>query len=90
LKRFSVALAFGIAASSALNVAIMPAAFAQDQAAAPASFPDVPQNHWAYQAVTDLASKGYVKGYPEGVFLGQRVMTRYEFALKRLSLGVNS
>ncbi len=43
-------------------------------------FPDVPTNHWAYQAVTDLANEGYVKGYPDGKFLGGRALTRYEFA----------
>jgi hypothetical protein len=43
-------------------------------------FPDVPANHWAYQAVTDLANEGYVKGYPDGKFLGNRTLTRYEFA----------
>jgi hypothetical protein len=45
-----------------------------------AAFPDVPANHWAYQAVQDLADKGYVKGYPNGKFLGGRALTRYEFA----------
>jgi len=45
-----------------------------------ASFPDVPANHWAYQAVQDLADKGYVKGYPDGKLLGKRALTRYEFA----------
>jgi hypothetical protein len=44
------------------------------------TFPDVPANHWAYQAVTDLANEGYVKGYPDGSFLGKRALTRYEFA----------
>ena len=45
------------------------------------SFPDVPENHWAYQAVNNLASKGYVLGYPDGRFLGKRTLTRYEFAM---------
>lgn len=44
-------------------------------------FPDVPDNHWAYQAVNNLASKGYVLGYPDGRFLGKRTLTRYEFAM---------
>jgi hypothetical protein len=44
------------------------------------TFPDVSANHWAYQAVTDLANEGYVKGYPDGNFLGKRALTRYEFA----------
>jgi hypothetical protein len=30
--------------------------------------------------VQDLADKGYVKGYPNGQFLGGRTLTRYEFA----------
>lgn len=43
-------------------------------------FPDVKENHWAYAALHDLASKGLVKGYPDGKFLGDRALTRYEFA----------
>ena len=58
----------------------IPAAHAQEATAGPASFPDVPANHWAYQAVTDLAAKGYVKGYTDATFLGNRALTRYEFA----------
>ena len=27
-------------------------------------FPDVPKNHWAFEAVTDLARRGIVQGYP--------------------------
>jgi hypothetical protein len=27
-------------------------------------FPDVPKNHWANKAVTDLARRGIVHGYP--------------------------
>jgi len=62
-------------------ISLAPVARAQDAAiSSPASFPDVPANHWAYQAVTELASKGYVKGYPDATFLGNRALTRYEFA----------
>lgn len=43
-------------------------------------FPDVPANHWAYEAIESLAAKGLVKGYPDGRFLGNRTLTRYEFA----------
>lgn len=43
-------------------------------------FPDVPSNHWAYQAVQGLADKGLVEGYPDGTFGGDKMMTRYEFA----------
>ena len=45
-----------------------------------ASFPDVPENHWAYEAVAKLAGNGVIKGYPDGTFQGDRAMTRYEFA----------
>lgn len=43
-------------------------------------FPDVPENHWAYEAVAAMAKSGLVKGYPDGEFKGDRNMTRYEFA----------
>lgn len=43
-------------------------------------FPDVPENHWAYEAVSTMAKNGLVKGYPDGEFKGDRTMTRYEFA----------
>lgn len=43
-------------------------------------FPDVPENHWAYEAVASLKGANLVKGYPDGEFKGDRMMTRYEFA----------
>ena len=43
-------------------------------------FPDVPANHWAYEYIAKLAGNGYIKGYPDGNFGGDRLMTRYEFA----------
>ena len=43
-------------------------------------FPDVPSNHWAYEAVSDLSRRGLVEGYPDGTFGGDRLLTRYEFA----------
>ena len=43
-------------------------------------FPDVPTNHWAYEAVSDLSRRGLVEGYPDGTFGGDRLLTRYEFA----------
>lgn len=43
-------------------------------------FADVPQNHWAYAAVQDLANRGLVNGYEDGLFKGNRTLTRYEFA----------
>lgn len=44
------------------------------------TFPDVPENHWAYEYVKNLAERGYLKGYPDGEFKGDRAMTRYEYA----------
>ena len=43
-------------------------------------FPDIPANHWAYEYIAKLAGNGYVEGYPDGSFGGDRLMTRYEFA----------
>ena len=59
-----------------LTVGLAPSASAQ---AAP--FLDTPTNHWAYEAVQDLAKKGIVIGYPDGTYGGKRPMTRYEFAV---------
>lgn len=43
-------------------------------------FPDVPSNHWAYEAVEGLRQRGLVIGYEDGNFKGDRLLTRYEFA----------
>lgn len=44
------------------------------------TFPDVPKDHWAYTYVKSLADRGYLAGYPDGEFKGDRAMTRYEYA----------
>lgn len=44
------------------------------------NFPDVPKDHWAYDYVKSLADRGYLEGYPDGEFKGDRAMTRYEYA----------
>jgi S-layer homology domain len=41
---------------------------------------DIPSSHWAHAAIKDLAAKGLVFGYPDGRFLGERSLTRYELA----------
>lgn len=54
-------------------------------------FPDVSENHWAYEYIKDLADRGIIEGYPDGNFSGDRSMTRYEFAAmldRALSKGV--
>ena len=43
-------------------------------------FPDVPENHWAYEAVSRLAGNGVIQGYEDGKYHGERTMTRYEMA----------
>ncbi|MBP2642635.1 MAG: S-layer y domain protein [Firmicutes bacterium] len=48
--------------------------------ASPNSMSDVPKNHWAYQAVSQLVNAGLVDGYKDS-FNGERTLTRYEFAV---------
>ena len=43
-------------------------------------FSDVPRDHWAYDAVTQLANDGVVEGYGDGTFRGDKSITRYEMA----------
>lgn len=43
-------------------------------------FPDIPENHWAYEAVSRLAGNGVIQGYEDGKYHGDRTMTRYEMA----------
>lgn len=43
-------------------------------------FNDVPQKHWAYDAVNKLAATGIVDGYNDGTFKGDKTLTRYEMA----------
>ena len=55
-------------------------------------FSDVPQGHWAYDAVSKLAAEGVVDGYPDGTYGGDRLMTRYEMAqivAKAMAKGAN-
>ena len=54
--------------------------FAAPAFAAPV-FPDVPEEHWARDAVANLAASGLVEGYPDGTFKGNRAATRYEMAM---------
>lgn len=63
-----------------LLVLFFMAAFFSPAGAAPL-FPDVPEEHWARDAVADLATKGILEGYPDGTFKGDRASTRWEMAL---------
>lgn len=44
-------------------------------------FADVPADHWAYDAIVELAAAGLIEGYPDGTYGGSRMMTRYEAAM---------
>ena len=43
-------------------------------------FSDVPQDSWAYDAVSTLAADGVIDGFPDGTYQGNKTMTRYEMA----------
>ena len=80
-KKIAVAVAsLLVASASGIAGAVLAQAPAGDNSASPSAFPDVPQNHWAYEAIQDLANKGLIKGYPSGTFIGNRSLSRYEFA----------
>lgn len=64
-----------VALFAALGMALAIPAVAQD------NFPDVPENHWAYEAVENLKREGILVGYPDGTYKGPNSMTRYEFAV---------
>ncbi|MBQ7021482.1 MAG: YadA-like family protein, partial [Phascolarctobacterium sp.] len=51
-----------------------------DELLANVMFPDVPENHWAYEYLDSLQKRGIIKGYPDGSFSGDRSLTRYEYA----------
>ena len=55
-------------------------AFAAPVFAATNPFMDVPMNHWAYDAIGQLAAHGILSGYPDGTYKGQQPTTRYELA----------
>lgn len=41
---------------------------------------DVPEGHYAYDAVYDLIKQGITGGFPDGTFRGDQLMTRYDVA----------
>ncbi|MCH3958161.1 MAG: S-layer homology domain-containing protein [Selenomonas sp.] len=48
--------------------------------AAASPFSDVPQDHWAREAVSRLAADGVLQGYGDATFRGDKNITRYEMA----------
>jgi len=63
------------ALSAILTAAIVLPALATD------NFPDVPDNHWAFEALQRLKKDGLLVGYPDGLFRGNRPASRYELAV---------
>ena len=78
MKREMEAMKAQNAKITAILNAVLGADLPEDQTS---MFPDVPANHWAYEAVNDMAKRGLVIGYEDGQFKGDRTMTRYEFAM---------
>ena len=70
-----------VAAQNAKIDALIDHAMGRNEAITDVVFPDVPENHWAYMMVQDLAYKGIVVGYPDTNFNGDLTLTRYEFAV---------
>ena len=64
---------FLIAAAFAFGVAYPSAVSANP-------FEDVPRDHWAYDAVAQLAADGVIEGYGDGTYRGEQEITRYEMA----------
>ncbi|MFQ3667661.1 MAG: S-layer homology domain-containing protein [Fimbriimonadaceae bacterium] len=82
-----------IALSTVLGASLATSALAQE------NFPDVPENHWAYEALREMKREGLLMGYPDGLFRGGRPASRYEMAValhgswlrvKSLTDGLNS
>ncbi|GMV37414.1 MAG: hypothetical protein AMXMBFR61_19220 [Fimbriimonadales bacterium] len=68
-----------LARNALLAIALL--AFAAPVGFAQANFPDVPESHWAYDALETLKGAGLLVGYPDGTFRGARPLSRYEFAV---------
>ena len=54
----------------------------------PQGFIDLPENHWAYQCVTELQNYGVISGYTDGTFRPDAPVTRGEF-IKLITEGMN-
>ena len=67
-----------LAILTGLTLSVSGTAFAAEAGAD--SFSDVPQGHWAYDALDFLAKDGVIEGMGDGTFQGNRTMTRYEMA----------
>lgn len=77
----SALLALAVGTPALVAPIVAPSLAPVAQAQAPAEYPDVPLDHWAYNAINKLSQAGVLEGYPNGQYQGNRAMTRYEFAV---------
>jgi hypothetical protein len=75
---------FKYALTAVLGIGLVAPAFAQSD-----NFPDVPENHWAYEALARLKKDGLLVGYPDGLFRGPRPASRYELAVAIHAVYIN-
>jgi hypothetical protein len=80
-KRLSVLLGLALGAPAVVAPVVMPSHAPVAMAQESAEYPDVPQNHWAYNAINKLSQAGIIEGMPNGTYMGNKPMTRYEFAV---------
>jgi len=67
--------------STKLALSLVLAAGFTGSAMAQDNFPDVPANHWAYEALARMKKDGLLVGYPDGLYRGGRPASRYELAV---------
>ena len=79
MKRKAIGVLVAIAATA--PAIVTPKLVAPAQAQAAAEYPDVPRGHWAYEAINKLSQAGIIEGMPDGTYMGNKAMTRYEFAV---------
>ena len=79
MKRKAIGVLVALAATA--PAIVTPKLVAPAQAQAAAEYPDVPRGHWAYEAINKLSQAGILEGMPDGTYMGNKAMTRYEFAV---------
>ena len=69
-KKFSVVIAL-----------LLVFALAMPMTVSAATFTDVPESHWAYEAVNEMVAAGILSGYSDGTFKGKNTLTRFQIAI---------
>lgn len=64
-----------------LTVSLMLLSMINYVMAAEIKYKDVPQTHWAFQAIQNLSQLGIVKGFPDKSFKPDQKVTREQFAI---------